>query len=86
MAGFSLARGHFVVQVPYDQFNPWSFREIALRIFTNGYDYYAAETSVEPYSELVVTPLAVAVELAAAAPQTCQAVTFVSARALPSLC
>eukprot|EP00934_Nitzschia_sp_Nitz4_P003764 Nitzschia sp. Nitz4//scaffold96_size78090//47993//49826//NITZ4_005498-RA/size78090-processed-gene-0.31-mRNA-1//1//CDS//3329560585//3754//frame0 len=49
-AGFSFARGHFVVQVPYDQYQPMVFQgeEIfqGLRGFTYGYDYYAPETSV----------------------------------------
>jgi [Skp1-protein]-hydroxyproline N-acetylglucosaminyltransferase len=49
-AGFSFARGHFVVQVPYDQYLPMVFQgeeiSIGLRGFTYGYDYYAAERSV----------------------------------------
>jgi hypothetical protein len=49
-AGFSFARGHFVVQVPYDQYQPMVFQgeEIfqGLRGFTYGYDYYTPETSV----------------------------------------
>lgn len=49
-AGFSFARGHFLVQVPYDQFQPMVFQgeEIfqGLRGFTYGYDYYTAEISV----------------------------------------
>jgi [Skp1-protein]-hydroxyproline N-acetylglucosaminyltransferase len=49
-AGFSFARGHFVIQVPYDQFLPMVFQgeeiSIGLRGFTHGYDYYAPERSV----------------------------------------
>ena len=49
-AGFSFARGHFVVQVPYDQYLPMVFQgeeiSIGLRGFTYGYDYYTAEISV----------------------------------------
>lgn len=49
-AGFSFARGHFPVQVPYDQYSPMVFQgeEIfqGLRGFTYGYDYYTPETSV----------------------------------------
>lgn len=48
-AGFSFARGHFVVNVPYDQHLPWVFQgeeiSIGLRGFTYGYDYYTPETS-----------------------------------------
>jgi hypothetical protein len=44
-AGFSFARGHFVVQVPYDPYLPFVFQgeEIlqTIRGFTYGYDYYA---------------------------------------------
>ncbi len=49
-AGFSFARGHFTVQVPYDQYLPMIFQgeesTIAVRGFTYGYDYYAPERSV----------------------------------------
>ena len=49
-AGFSFARGHFVIQVPYDQYLPMVFQgeeiSIGLRAFTYGYDFYAAERSV----------------------------------------
>lgn len=49
-AGFSFARGHFVVQVPYDQYLPMIFQgeeiSIGLRGFTFGYDYYTPEKSV----------------------------------------
>lgn len=49
-AGFSFARGHFAIQVPYDQHLPMVFQgeeiSIGLRGFTYGYDYYAAERSV----------------------------------------
>lgn len=44
-AGFSFARGHFVIQVPYDQYLPMVFQgeevSIGLRAFTHGYDFYA---------------------------------------------
>lgn len=49
-AGFSFARGHFVVQVPYDQYLPMVFQgeeiSIGLRGFTYGYDYYAPERGI----------------------------------------
>ena len=49
-AGFSFARGHFPVQVPYDEYSPMVFQgeEIfqGLRGFTYGYDYYTPETSI----------------------------------------
>ncbi|KAL7539967.1 hypothetical protein ACHAWF_006557 [Thalassiosira exigua] len=49
-AGFSFGRGHFVVNVPYDQHLPWVFQgeeiSIGLRGFSYGYDYYSAERSV----------------------------------------
>lgn len=49
-AGFSFARGHFVIQVPYDQYEPMVFQGeeifMGLRGWTYGYDYYTAETSV----------------------------------------
>jgi [Skp1-protein]-hydroxyproline N-acetylglucosaminyltransferase len=49
-AGFSFARGHFVVQVPYDQYLPIVFQgeesSITVRAFTYGYDFYAPEYSV----------------------------------------
>jgi [Skp1-protein]-hydroxyproline N-acetylglucosaminyltransferase len=49
-AGFSFARAHFVIQVPYDQYLPMVFQgeeiSMGLRGFTYGYDYYAAERSV----------------------------------------
>ncbi|KAL7561132.1 hypothetical protein ACA910_009401 [Epithemia clementina (nom. ined.)] len=49
-AGFSFARGHFVIQVPYDQYLPMVFQgeeiSIGLRGFTYGYDYYAPEEGV----------------------------------------
>jgi [Skp1-protein]-hydroxyproline N-acetylglucosaminyltransferase len=49
-AGFSFARGHFVVNVPYDQYLPMVFQgeeiSIGLRGFTYGYDYYANEKSI----------------------------------------
>jgi [Skp1-protein]-hydroxyproline N-acetylglucosaminyltransferase len=43
-AGFSFARGHFVMQIPYDQYLPMVFQgeeiSIGLRAFTYGYDFY----------------------------------------------
>ncbi|KAL7531563.1 hypothetical protein ACHAWF_003827 [Thalassiosira exigua] len=49
-AGFSFGRGHFVVNVPYDQHLPWIFQgeeiSIGLRGFTYGYDFYSPEKSV----------------------------------------
>jgi hypothetical protein len=49
-AGFSFARGHFVIQVPYDQYLPMVFQgeeiSIGLRAFTYGYDFYAPERGV----------------------------------------
>jgi len=49
-AGFSFSRGHFVLNVPYDQHLPWIFQgeeiSIGLRGFTYGYDYYTPEHSV----------------------------------------
>jgi [Skp1-protein]-hydroxyproline N-acetylglucosaminyltransferase len=49
-AGFSFSRGHFLIQVPYDQYLPMIFQgeeiNIGLRGFTYGYDYYAPERSV----------------------------------------
>jgi hypothetical protein len=49
-AGFSFSRGHFVVRVPYDAYQPMVFQgeEIAIGIrgFTYGYDFYAPRDSV----------------------------------------
>jgi [Skp1-protein]-hydroxyproline N-acetylglucosaminyltransferase len=49
-AGFSFARGHFSIQVPYDQYLPMVFQgeeiSIGIRAFTYGYDMYAPEKSV----------------------------------------
>jgi hypothetical protein len=49
-AGFSFSRGHFIVQVPYDQYLPMLFQgeeaSIVIRGFTYGYDFYAPERSV----------------------------------------
>lgn len=48
-AGFSFARGHFSVQVPYDQYLPMIFQgeeiNIGLRAFSYGYDLYAPTKS-----------------------------------------
>jgi [Skp1-protein]-hydroxyproline N-acetylglucosaminyltransferase len=49
-AGFSFARGHFVVQVPYEQYSAMVFQgeesSLAIRAFSYGYDFYAPERSV----------------------------------------
>ena len=49
-AGFSFARGHFGVQVPYDQYLPMIFQgeeiNMGVRGFSYGYDFYAPEKSV----------------------------------------
>ncbi len=49
-AGFSFARGHFVVQVPYDQYEPMVFQGeeifMGLRAWSYGYDFYTSEKSV----------------------------------------
>lgn len=49
-AGFSFGRGHFVINVPYDQYLPMVFQgeeiSIGLRAFTYGYDFYTPERSV----------------------------------------
>jgi [Skp1-protein]-hydroxyproline N-acetylglucosaminyltransferase len=49
-AGFSFSRGHFVVNVPYDLYQPMVFQgeemSIGIRGFTVGYDFYAPERSV----------------------------------------
>jgi hypothetical protein len=49
-AGFSFARGHFVIQIPYDQYLPMVFQgeeiSLGLRAFTYGYDFYTPERGV----------------------------------------
>jgi len=49
-AGFSFSRGHFVVNVPYDLYQPMIFQgeemSIAVRGFTIGYDFFSPEQSV----------------------------------------
>ena len=49
-AGYSFSRGHFVVNVPYDLYQPMIFQgeemSIGIRAFTIGYDFYAPERSV----------------------------------------
>jgi [Skp1-protein]-hydroxyproline N-acetylglucosaminyltransferase len=49
-AGYSFSRGHFVVNVPYDPYQPMIFQgeemSIGIRGFTIGYDFYAPERSV----------------------------------------
>ena len=59
-AGFSFSRGHFVVQVPYDAYQPMVFQgeEIAIGIrgFTYGYDFYAPRDSVVFHEYAVNSP------------------------------
>jgi hypothetical protein len=49
-AGYSFSRGHFLVNVRYDQLQPMIFQgeemSIGIRGFTVGYDFYAPERSV----------------------------------------
>lgn len=49
-AGYSFSRGHFVVNVPYDFYQPMIFQgeemSIGIRGFSIGYDFYAPERSV----------------------------------------
>jgi len=49
-AGFSFSRGHFVVNVPYDLYQPMIFQgeeiSIAIRAFTYGYDSYTPHRSI----------------------------------------
>ena len=49
-AGFSFSRGHFIIQVPYDQYLPMIFQgeeiNIGLRGFIYCYNYYAPKHSV----------------------------------------
>ena len=49
-AGFSFARGHFIINVPYDQHLPMIFQgeemNIGVRAFTYGYDFYAMQSQV----------------------------------------
>ena len=49
-AGLSFSRGHFVLQVPYDQYLPQIFQgeemSMTLRGFSFGYDYYAPERNI----------------------------------------
>mmetsp|Transcript_81926 Transcript_81926/g.123043 ORF Transcript_81926/g.123043 Transcript_81926/m.123043 type:complete len:557 (+) Transcript_81926:59-1729(+) len=49
-AGYSFSRGHFAVNVPYDEHQPMIFQgeemSIGIRGFTIGYDFYAPERSV----------------------------------------
>jgi len=49
-AGYSFSRGHFVVNVPYDLYQPMIFQgeemSIGIRGWTVGYDFYAPERSV----------------------------------------
>lgn len=49
-AGYSFSRGHFLVNVPYDLYQPMIFQgeemSIAIRGWTVGYDFYSPERSV----------------------------------------
>lgn len=49
-AGYSFSRGHFIVNVPYDQYQPMIFQgeemSIGIRGFSIGYDFYAPQRSV----------------------------------------
>lgn len=49
-AGFSFSRGHFIVNVPYDQYQPMIFQgeemSMGIRGFTIGYDYFATQRSI----------------------------------------
>lgn len=49
-AGFSFSRGHFVLRVPYDGYQPMVFQgeeiSITIRGFTHGYDFYAPRKSI----------------------------------------
>jgi [Skp1-protein]-hydroxyproline N-acetylglucosaminyltransferase len=49
-AGWSFSRGHFVVNVPYDLYQPMIFQgeesSIGIRGFTYGYDHYAPQRSI----------------------------------------
>ena len=49
-AGYSFSRGHFVVNVPYDLYQPMIFQgeesSIGIRAFTYGYDQYAPQRSI----------------------------------------
>lgn len=50
-SSFSFSRGHFVLSVPYDSSLPMLQREdeeisMAIRAFTNGYDFYTPERNV----------------------------------------
>ena len=50
-ADFSFSRGHFIINVPYDPHLPMIQKadeeiSIALRGFTNGYDFYAPERNI----------------------------------------
>ena len=49
-AGWSFSRGHFVVNVPYDLYQPMIFMgeesSIGIRSFTYGYDHYAPQRSI----------------------------------------
>jgi len=48
-AGFSFSRGHFIVNIPYDQHLPMIFQgeeiSIGLRAFSYGYDFYTPQHS-----------------------------------------
>ena len=62
-AGFSFARGHFALRVPYDCCTPMMFQgeeiDIAVRAWTQGYDIYTPHNSVafHPYSRKSKPPM-----------------------------
>ena len=49
-AGFNFARGHFILNVPYDPYLPMIFdgeeMSMGLRAFTHGYDFYSPEENI----------------------------------------
>lgn len=62
-AGFSFARGHFALRVPYDCCTPMLFQgeeiDIGIRAWTNGYDIFAPRNSVafHPYNRAKKPPM-----------------------------
>jgi hypothetical protein len=62
-AGFSFARGHFTLRVPYDCCTPMLFQgeeiDIGIRAWTNGYDLYTPHNSVafHPYNRAKKPPM-----------------------------
>ena len=62
-AGFSFARGHFTLRVPYDCCTPMLFQgeeiDIGIRAWTQGYDLYTPHNSVafHPYNRAKKPPM-----------------------------